>query len=155
MHAESPASPTAANPADSGHAFKPNKDACIDCHESVENAQFRIVTTQADTKKRIAELKGLLDQWALTKAPDALKTKYGKLAWEYTTAGQLSNPTAAANVTGPGSADQAKVSADIKKARMYLYLVENDGSYGVHNGPYARYLLATAKTNVLNLLNAP
>ena len=38
---------------------------------------------------------------------------------------------------------------------MYVYMVESDGSYGVHNGRYARYLLGTAKTNLVNILNAP
>jgi formate-dependent nitrite reductase cytochrome c552 subunit len=155
MHQESPANPTPDNPADTGHKFEPNKNACIDCHETVENAQFRIVTTQADTKKRIAEVKALLDKWAQTKAPAALQKKYGALAWEYTSPGVLSNPSGAATIVGPSTAEQAQVSSDIKKARMYLYMVEHDGSFGVHNGQYARYLLGTAKTNVLNQLNAP
>ena len=76
MHRASPANATAANPVLSGHTFDPNNNACVDCHDSAENAEFRIKTTQADTKKRIKELKSLLDQWAQTKAPDALKTKY-------------------------------------------------------------------------------
>jgi hypothetical protein len=36
----------------------------------------------------------------------------------------------------------------IKQARVNLYLVENDGSFGVHNGAYSRYLLRVATTNV-------
>ena len=36
-----------------------------------------------------------------------------------------------------------------------LYMVEHDGSYGVHNAKYARYLLGTAGTNVATLLAAP
>jgi hypothetical protein len=33
---------------------------------------------------------------------------------------------------------------NIKKARFDLYLVLHDGSFGVHNGPYAIRLLDTA-----------
>jgi len=34
-------------------------------------------------------------------------------------------------------------------------MVNNDGSFGVHNGLYAEHLLNVAKTNVTALLSAP
>ena len=58
-------------------------------------------------------------------------------------------------MAGPSTTEQAGVPAEIKKARMWLYMVEHDGSYGVHNAKYARYLLGTAGTNVATLLAAP
>ena len=58
-------------------------------------------------------------------------------------------------MTGPTSAEQSAVPAEIKKARLWVYMVEHDGSFGVHNPKYARYLLGTAKTNVTTLLAAP
>lgn len=154
-HGHSPAVPTEEEPVYTGHNFEPSTEACVTCHQSKENAEAQIAKTQAEIKNRIQEVKALLNQWGETKAPGVLRTKYGKLAWEYNSAGQISNPTGSTSIVGPTSAEQADVSADIKKARMWLYMVEHDGSYGVHNAKYARYLLGSARTNVLNLLNAP
>jgi hypothetical protein len=89
----------------------------------------------------------LLDEWALTKAPEAIRQKYGALAWEFTNIGQLSTPTAQVR-NGPSSAEQVEIPDNIKQARFNLYLVEHDGSYGVHNGKYARFLLKVARDKV-------
>jgi hypothetical protein len=70
------------------------------------------------------------------------------MAWEYTVPGSLSTGTA-----GPSSSEQALVPDKIKKARFNLYLVVNDGSYGVHNGPHAITLLDTALAWVREELN--
>jgi hypothetical protein len=56
---------------------------------------------------------------------------------------------------GPSAADQTKVPDPIKQARFNLYLVFHDGSLGAHNGEYSRFLLDTAKTNVLYQLGLP
>lgn len=154
-HQHTPAVPTEEEPVFTGHSFEPNAEACLDCHKTPGSAEALVTTTQAQIKAQIQEVKGLLDQWGQTKAPAVLRDKYGKLAWEYNAPGQLSNPTGATSIVGPTTKEQADVNLDIKKARMYLYIVEHDGSYGVHNAKYARYLLANAKTNVVNLLNAP
>ena len=84
---------------------------------------------------------------ATTKAPAALRSKYGKLAWEYTNPGDYSTlpPTLA---SGPTAQEQAAVPDGIKQARYNLYLVANEGSFGVHNGPYTRYLLKLAEAKV-------
>ena len=103
---------------------------------------------QQELKTTIGTLKNLLDQWGTTKSPADLQAKYGPLAWEYSTPGQLSNTNNDAAIKGPTSAEQAKVPDAIKQARLNLYLIDNDGSYGVHNGAYSRYLLNIAKTNV-------
>lgn len=153
-HRHEPAEVTAATPVNTGHSFAANTESCASCHQTAENAESMVATTQADIKAKIQELKALLDSWGETKAPEALRTKYGKLAWEYNTPGQISNPSGAA-MTGPTSAEQSAVPAEIKKARLWVYMVEHDGSFGVHNPKYARYLLGTAKTNVTTLLAAP
>lgn len=155
VHSSSPAEPTEVDPVNTGHTFKPNTEACVTCHQSAENAETKIATTQADIKAKIQEVRALLDQWGETKAPEALRTKYGKLAWEYNSVGQISNPTGVSGMAGPTSTEQTNVVTEIKKARMYIYMVEHDGSFGVHNGKYARSLLNAAKTNVVNLLSAP
>ena len=81
-------------------------------------------------------------------AYDALRSAYGALAWEYTTPGQISNPSGDAGVSGPSSAEQASIPDAVKQARFNLYLVEHDGSHGVHNAKYARYLLDVAHTQL-------
>jgi hypothetical protein len=65
-------------------------------------------------------------------------------AWEYTSPGELSNPPGTTNA-GPSSAEQALIPDTIRKARFNLYLVQRDGSFGVHNGPYSITLLSAAR----------
>ena len=60
--------------------------------------------------------------------------------WETTTAGQLNT-----GKRGAPTAGQNRTPPEVKKSRFLLYLVEHDASYGVHNPPYARYLLKTAR----------
>lgn len=120
-----------------GHSFQVNSyDACAQCHPFPELlAQFTMTTIGT----RIQDVKAALDQWALTKAPAALQSKYGALAWEYSTPGGLSVGPA-----GPTSTEQKLMPANIQKARYNLYLVYHDGSFGVHNGPYSITLLDAA-----------
>jgi len=89
-----------------------------------------------------------LDFWAATKAPAALWTKYGALAWEYTTPGELSSGTA-----GPNSTEQTQIPVNIQKARFNMYIVNNEGSFGVHNAPYVATLLENASNWVQAELN--
>ena len=96
----------------------------------------------------IQRVKAWLDMWAATKAPAALWAKYGMRAWEYSTPGELSP-----GGSGPTSSEQAQIPDAIKKARFNLYLVLNDGSYGVHNGPYSVKLLDIAEDWVLGELS--
>ena len=151
-HPSTPPSVSESTPAYMGHDFTPTMQACAPCHDEV-GAALLMATIQANTKKQIAEVKGLLDQWALTKAPADLSTKYGALAWEFTSIGQLSTPTAQVP-TGPTTAEQKAVPDSIKQARHNLYMIEHDHSYGVHNGIYSRFLLNVARTNVLTALHA-
>jgi formate-dependent nitrite reductase cytochrome c552 subunit len=133
-------------PAITGHRFKVGfYDACLGCH-SDPGGLVEFVTQEA-IPAQIDEVKRALDMWATTKAPEALRSKYGPLAWEYTNPGSLSTGT------GPSSSEQALIPDNIKKARFDLYLVVNDGSYGVHNGPYSVKLLDTALAFVQQELN--
>jgi len=103
--------------------------------------------TQNAISNQVQQVKASLDLWAQTKAPPDLYAKYGTRAWEYTTPGDLSPG-------GPdsSSSEQALIPANIQKARFNLYLVFYDGSFGVHNGPYAVTLLDTAQTWVQGAL---
>jgi hypothetical protein len=97
----------------------------------------------------------MLDQWATTKNTNSWASKYGALGWEYTTPGDLSNPTGSTTIVGPSSAEQGQIPQAIKDARFNLYLVSRDRSYGIHNAPYIRNLLETAKVKVAAELAKP
>jgi cytochrome c554/c'-like protein len=125
-------------PAVTGHTFEVNSyEACAQCHGTAANAEGLVVLVQGFISPWIQFEKSQLDEWAATKAPASLWTKYGTRAWEYTTPGDLSPG-------GPGPttpAEQALIPVNIQKARYNLYLVLYDGSYGVHNINYAQTLL--------------
>jgi hypothetical protein len=150
-HPHSVDDPTEEDPNYTGHKFEPTLQGCVlpGCHTSTNVAEILITGAQTETKNRIEEIKNLLDTWATTKAPEGIRQKYGKLAWEYTNEGQISNPTGDPNLSGPTTAEQSQVPTEIKKARFLLYLVEHDGSYGIHNGDYTRFLLSEAEKYVL------
>ncbi len=129
---------SAGQPAVTGHAFEVNSySLCLNCHPDPAGlVQF----VSNDVSNQIQQTKVLLDLWAANAAPAALQTN-GTVAWEYTTAGDLSP-----GGSGPNTAGQALIPNDIKKARFDLYLVLYDGSYGVHNAPYDIQLLQSAQT---------
>lgn len=146
--------PSPTNPVKTGHGFEARMDNCEPCH-SPESATARVAITQLEIRQRLQNLKGLLDAWATNKAPAALRAKFGALAWEYTRPGSLS-PGGTNQVTGPSADEQEELVPDaIKQARFNLYLVQADGSYGVHNGKYARFLLETAEGLVNRVMEAP
>lgn len=137
---------SAAQPGAASHTFRVESfDTCRTCHPLPE---LLVQFTTAAVSNQIQQVKALLDRWAVTKAPEALRTKYGVLAWEYTNPGDLS-----AGGPGPASSEQALIPVGIQKARFDLYLVLYDGSYGVHNGPYSINLLDTAQNWVQEALS--
>ncbi|MGA2866741.1 MAG: multiheme c-type cytochrome [Verrucomicrobiota bacterium] len=124
-------------PAMTGHKFKVESyGLCLSCHPY---PQLLVEFTTGAVSNRLQQVKAALDLWAATKAPASLWTKYGARAWEYTTPGQLSP-----GGPGPASTEQALIPVNLRKARFNLYLVLNDGSFGVHNGPYSIVLLDQA-----------
>lgn len=134
--------PSQDHPGISGHTFAVTSfDSCLACHPFPEPlADFTINTIS----NQVQEAKSWLDTWGVSKAPEPLRTKYGVRAWEFTTPGELSNPPGT-TTPGPSSEEQALIPDRIKKARFNIYLVERDGSYGVHNAPFIVYLLETAQ----------
>ena len=153
QHAFTPDTPTVDNPRQTGHSFQVNLDGCLPCH--ITGAAVRIATTQNELRQRINDLKVLLNTWANTQSPNTLRVKYGNLAWEYTTPGPLSNPSGDSAIAGPDASEQALIPDAVKQARFNLYLVQQDGSFGVHNGKYARYLLQVAEDKLNSLLAPP
>lgn len=136
---------SAAQPAVAGHKFKVESfDTCRTCHPLPE---LLVQFTTTAVSNQVQQVKTALDFWAAAKAPASLWTQYGARAWEYTSPGDLSP-----GGPGPTSLEQAVIPVNIQKARFNLYLVLYDGSYGVHNGPYAIALLDTAYNWVLDEL---
>ncbi len=124
-------------PAVTGHSFGVETyDVCLKCHN--EPGPLATFATGA-VSNQIQTVKADLDYWAANKAPASL-AKYGSLAWEYTTPGQLSS-----GGPGPSANEQSQIPANIRKARFNLYVVLNDGSFGIHNPTYAITLLDTAE----------
>lgn len=155
MQTVHPTDITAANPVVTGHGWKVDvtstNSACLDCHDDPAD---KLATSKTAIQARIDTVKGLLDQWATTKAPEALRTKYGTRAWETTSLGTLSNPNGL-TISGPTAAEQTNLVAgvqaiptNIMQARFNLYLVHHDHSGGAHNAAYARTLLTVAENKV-------
>ena len=143
--------PTEENPVLTGHSARVvTFETCNQCHDAPESLMDGV---QTDIIAHIGMIKGLLDQWGMTRSDPALRTKYGALAWEYTSAGPLSSPDG--SLAGPSGTQQALIPQGIKDARFNLYLIELDGSYGVHNSGYSYYLLRVAETRVRAELARP
>lgn len=152
VHAVAKAHPTEEDPNYTGHSFEARIEACTSCHAN--SAENLWAGTQTTVSNRIYEVKSLLDQWSLTKAPANLTAKYKELAWEYNTAGGLSSPDGTRQ--GPTTSEQNAVingvPREIKEARFNVYLVYHDSSWGVHNTRYAMGLLKVAEDKVKALL---
>ncbi len=134
-----------AQPGVKGHSFKVETYAiCVTCHglsESLFPSFLEFVTTgPVGVSNQIQGIKFDLDYWATNKAPASLMAKYGTLAWEYTTPGGLSS-----GGPGPDATEQTQIPENIRKARFNLYVVQNDGSFGIHNPDQAITLLAAAE----------
>ncbi|MCX8156015.1 MAG: ammonia-forming cytochrome c nitrite reductase subunit c552 [Verrucomicrobiae bacterium] len=164
--------PTANNPNHTGHNFNPTQtfDKCRDCHTGQDDEWMELLIefTQEVTRNKMAEVQSNLVLWARTKAPAALRNagrvvqvvngvrvtnSVPELAWEFNTPGSLSPaPAGALSWTGPTAAQQTNptngLPRAIMEARFNLYMVKQDGSYGVHNNAYTRYLLKVANDKV-------
>ncbi len=124
-----------------GHTFRVTSfEGCTRCHPFPEGL---VNFTQSAVMTQLQDVKALLDLWATTRAPEALQ-QYGTRAWEYTSPGRLSN-VGGATGRGPTAEEQALIPDAIKKARFNVYLVLQDGSFGVHNAPYTATLLNEAE----------
>jgi hypothetical protein len=121
-----------------GHTFRVETyEMCRACHPL---PQELLQLSRDGVAYQVSNLKAALDLWATTKAPAALRTAYGARAWEYTSPGELSS-----GGPGPSSNEQPLIPVNIQKARFNLYVVQRDGSHGVHNAPYVNILLTTAR----------
>jgi hypothetical protein len=137
-----------ASPAVTGHSFQVTAfESCLACHPTDPEGLVALVQDQV-IKPLMQEVLVSLDRWATNSSPLVLRTNYGVLAWEYTTPGDLST-----GASGPTTAEQALIPDPIKQARFNLYIVNNDGSFGVHNALYSLDLLGAALAWVQSQIN--
>jgi len=145
------------------HTFAVTSDTvCYNCHITPPELLEEFYLTPA-INNAVTTLITAMNRWAATKAPAALRTN-GVVAWEYTTPGGLTWTTnSVGNVTswsltkpvtftGPNTAGQALIPDQVKRARFNLYLVLNDGSFGVHNPTFAINLLSAAEVWMVQVL---
>ena len=159
-HMESASLPDGTNSATTGHSFETQQyTICLQCHPATELANsvqtpfptnlVHFVTNAMNSNIKVVV--SALNYWATNKAPIALRMKYQERAWEYPTNAlysllSVSGPT-------PTAAEQAQIPENIRRARFNVYTVNNDGSLGVHNGPYCVTLLETAMDWIQEELN--
>jgi hypothetical protein len=111
----------------------------------------------------VATLITALNRWDAAQT-NSLLTGTNIVAWEYTSPGgltwqsnssgqvtswSLNNPV---TFTGPSTAGQTLIPDQVKRARFNLYLVLNDGSFGVHNPTLALNLLNAAEIWMVQVL---
>ncbi len=132
-HATAPGQCTKCHMPSSRHTYTVSYDGCAPCHTQAD-AAARATSVKSEVLNSLVALRTRLDNWALTNKGNAL-------FWEYTTNITAADPT----LTPPA---QSGIPIEIKRARHNYYFVIRSGDYGVHNAPYARYLLDVANTNL-------
>jgi hypothetical protein len=152
--------PETASYSGNNHTFSPGYSVCLNCHDGPSYQ----ASLAYDLSNQVCQIITGLNTWAGTQTNSLLVTN-GVVAWEYTSPGgltwqansvgavtnwSLTNPV---DFTGPSSAGQNLIPDDIKKARFDLYLILNDGSFGVHNPIYARFLLQSAESYTISNSN--
>lgn len=132
-HANAPGQCAHCHMPDSHHTMTVSFDtSCAPCHSAGDAAARYAI--RGVIEANLVALKTRLGNWAKAKFGDAD-------LWEYTTnipAGKTAPP-------------QSQIPIEVKRARHNYYLVTFDGSFGVHNSTYTRYLLNMANLNLTNL----
>ena len=138
---------------------------CLNCHITSPIELEDDYLTPA-ISNNVTTLITALNQWS-ARQTNALLTATNVVAWEYTTPGGLTWQTNSAGdviswsltnpvtFTGPNAAGQSLLTTNfpnILKVRFNLYLVLNDGSFGVHNPTLALNLLNAAQIWMVQLL---
>jgi len=145
------------------HTFAVTTDTvCYNCHLTPPAILEQYYLTPAISNSVTTLITGM-NRWA-ARQTNALLTATNVVAWEYTTPGGLTwsnNPSGQViswtlnkpvTFTGPSTAGQALIPDQIKRARFNMYLVLNDGSFGVHNPTLAINLLNAAQIWVSQVL---
>jgi hypothetical protein len=135
---------------------------CLNCHQTPPAILEQYYLTPSISNS-VAVLISAMNRWAARQTNSLLATN-GVVAWEYSSPGGLTWQTNAfgavtswslgnpVGFAGPATAGQALIPDQIKRARYNLYLVLNDGSFGVHNPTLALNLLNAAQIWMVQVL---
>lgn len=130
-HATAPGQCSHCHVANARHTFTVSYDTgCSPCHTTAD-ATARAQFTKSQIEQGLLALRSRLGAWSQQTFGDPD-------LWNYTTlipAGKTAPP-------------QAQVPIEVKRARHNYWFILRDHSFGVHNGPYARYLLEVANANL-------
>lgn len=145
------------------HSFAVTSDTvCYNCHLTPPGLLEQFYLTPSISNS-VATLITAMNRWA-SRQTNALLTATNVVGWEYTSPGGLTWKTNSTGqviswsasdpvtFTGPVTAGQALIPAQVKRARYNLYLVLNDGSFGVHNPTLAINLLNAAEIWMVQVL---
>jgi hypothetical protein len=137
-------------------------EVCLNCHITPPEILEEYYLTPA-ISNNVVTLLTAMNRWA-ARQTNALLTATNVVTWEYTTPGGLTWQTNSfgyvtswsldkpVNFTGPATAGQALIPDQVKRARFNMYLVLNDGSFGVHNPALAINLLNAAQIWMVQVL---
>lgn len=116
--------------------------SCQPCH-TASDASARHATARSETLNGLLALRTRMETWAQTTLGNAR-------FWDYP-----ANLTEE-GLTAPNQADPPTgvIPIEIKRARHNYFFVLRDKSFGIHNLPYARYLLTVANQQ-LDTLGVP
>jgi hypothetical protein len=139
-HAEAPDQCAHCHMPDGRHTFTVSLDTgCAPCHTAAD-AAARSTSVKGEIQNSLLALRTRMQTWSQQafNNPDL---------WDYTS-----------NIPeGETPPNQAQVPLQVKRSRYNYYFVLNDGSYGIHNTPYTRYLLTVAnqQLDALGVAAAP
>jgi len=130
-HATAPGQCSHCHVPNARHTFTVSYDiSCSPCHTPAD-AAARAQSTKSQIEEGLLALRSRLQAWSQQTFGDPD-------LWDYTTlipAGKTAPP-------------QSQVPIEVKRARHNDWFILRDGSMGVHNAVYARYLLQIAHANM-------
>ncbi len=140
---------------DSRHTATVGYDkGCVPCHTAAD-AAARVTATTDGIVAALFALQSRLEDWSVATftgnaAYSGVSSSLIPHLWNYSTI--IDEEAIELNLTPPAGIPSnhqtANVPVQIKRARHNYYFVIRDGCYGVHNAPYAQYLIQVANENL-------
>ncbi len=130
-HAEAPDQCIHCHMPSASHTFTVKVDvSCAPCHSSAD-ASSLLSSVQSEIQNGMVALRGRMQAWSTATFgnPDL---------WDYTSNIPSTDP----------AVNEKLVPLQIERARHNYYFLLNDGSYGIHNVFYARYLLQVSNNEL-------
>lgn len=135
-HAQAPGQCSKCHMPNGRHTFTTSFDvSCAPCHTTAD-AAARAAAIQSEILNDLVALQNRMAAWAVAHYPGQPGNNE---FWDYTS-----------NITADGFTPPAQntVPIQVKRARYNYWFVVISGDYGVHNAPYAEYLIQVANDNL-------